>query len=101
MRAPFLRGASSSGYVQTSAPGPAFFLLQVQRLFSQEVAARYIATADHILEGVHFLKPGGSPSPWRAWARWGTRNQRELVTLFLASLADTFALQQLTQHSGY
>lgn len=34
-----------------------FFLLQVQRLFSQEVAARYIATADHILEGVHFLQP--------------------------------------------
>lgn len=77
------------------------FLLQVQRLFSQEVAACYIATADHILEGVHFLQPGGSASSWRAWARWVTRNQCELVTLFLASLADTFALQQLTQHSGY
>lgn len=50
----------------------------------------------HILEGVHFLLSGGSPSCWSAWARWVTRNQRELVTLFLASLTDTFALQQLT-----
>lgn len=57
--------------------------------------------AYHILEGVHFLLLGGSPSCRSAWARWVTRNRRELVTLFLASLADTFALQQLTQHSGY
>lgn len=81
------------------------FRKQVQRLLSQEVAARSIATAESgcipYRSGSHFLQSGGSPPSRRAWARWLTRNQRELVTLFLASLADTFARQQLTQHSGY
>ncbi len=60
------------------------FLQQVQRLFSQEVAACHLATVKTGSHrgGVCFLWSGSLPTSWCTWKRWWTRNQGDFLSVF-------------------